>query len=379
MLSQGADKVHQIPPEIFHKMPYIRVLDLSRTNITELPSTIDKLRHLRHLDVSNTNIESLPESITKLRGLETIKLNNCLQFRHLPKDMKNLTNLRHLELDIQRQINSMPAQFGRLTNLETLSAFLVAKEKGQQIEELKDMNCLRGAICITNLENVTNNEEAAAAKLDQKAYLDNLKLEWEVEYHLTAPEVLGGLRPHNLIKELTVSGYSGATFPDWLTSQSLCMLQSVYLHNCYKCVALPSLGQLPMLNSLYIHNMPDLDSIDENFTGRGMSFPSLLKLKLNNMPKLRDWTDFQIGNMPKLCHLQLDNCPILQFLPSLGCLTSLEKLETSRCRQVQFSPNGEVPESLNFLIITQCDVLRPDENMINSISYVEVDGQIPEG
>ncbi|KAF7827648.1 putative disease resistance RPP13-like protein 1 [Senna tora] len=386
MLHQGAHQLNQIPAGFFLNLRYMRVLNLSCTSITELPDTIGTLKHLRHFNVSNTQIVSLPESITKLCGLETLKLNNCFKFLHLPQDMRNLSNLRNLELDIKRQIRSMPPQFGKLTSLQTLSAFIVAEEDGQRIDELKNLRCLRGSICITRLENVTNNAEAGAAELDQKPHLDKVELEWnEFKDGLAEQEVLAGLQPHNRIKELIITGYGGFMFPSWLSSPSFFKLQSIYLHKCCKCTILPFLGQLPLLSSLYIHDMPDLQNVDTNFTGSSsMCFPSLLTLKFHNLPKLQNWTGLTRGNMPKLSKLFIESCPILGFLPSLQCLYSLETLDISRCPQLESLPDGNLPESLKSLIITECDILKqrcnernsPDWIKIMSVANIQIDYQV---
>ncbi|KAI4306714.1 hypothetical protein L6164_029968 [Bauhinia variegata] len=221
LFSENGSQINQIPYDFFLNLRSLRLLNLSFTSITELPDSIGSLKHLRYLDVSDTYIENLPESITNLYGLHTLKLKNCFKLLHLPKNMKNLTNLQHLELDIKRQINSMPPEFGRLTSLQTLSAFIVGKEQGQCIDELKDMSCLQGSICITSLENVASVKEAISAKLDEKPYLDKLELQWNVfkDGQVEQP-VLAGLQPHNGIKELVITGYGGFMFPSWLSNPS---------------------------------------------------------------------------------------------------------------------------------------------------------------
>ncbi|XP_054811461.1 putative disease resistance protein At3g14460 [Prosopis cineraria] len=161
--SESQRHVNDISYELFLSLHHIRVLNLNYTNISELPDSIGALKHLHYLDVSNTNIEKLLESVTNLHGLETLKLKNCFNFLQLPIHMKNLINLRHPELDVKRQITFMPSNLGNLRNLQTLSAFIVGKEKGQGIEELKNMNFLHGSLCIANLENVSSVKEAVMA------------------------------------------------------------------------------------------------------------------------------------------------------------------------------------------------------------------------
>ncbi|QHO04553.1 disease resistance protein RGA2-like [Arachis hypogaea] len=365
----------------FLNLRYIRVLNLSFSNISELPNSIGTLKHLRHLDVSETHVEKLPESVTDLNGIEILMLNNCFKLLQLPKKMKNLTNLRHLELDIKRQISSMPKEFGKLTNLQTLSAFIVGKEKGQCIEELKDMRFLHGSICIVNLENVTNMREAVAAKLEQKPCLEGLELQWnEFKDGLEEQQILAGLQPHNRIKWLTITGYGGFMFPSWLGNPTFCRIERILLQNCRYCKVFPSLGQLPMLKHLYVEEMHDLTRVDDESQGPN-SFPSLQSLTFHNLQNLQQWKDLKAGDMPNLTHLTVIDCPSLNFLPSLHYLTRLESLEISQCPKLQCLPAEGLPDSLECLIIIDCSVLKErcrvhegeDWNKIQSIPKVEID------
>ncbi|XP_027181810.1 putative disease resistance protein RGA1 [Coffea eugenioides] len=63
---------------------------------TELPPAISKLKHLRHVNLSRSDIVELPNSICDLWNLQILNLNGCGRFRSLPKGMRFLRNLRHL-------------------------------------------------------------------------------------------------------------------------------------------------------------------------------------------------------------------------------------------------------------------------------------------
>lgn len=336
----GSHVDHQIPCDLFLSLCRMRVLNLSYTNIIELPDSIGTLKHLRYLNVSSTHIEKLPESVTNLYGLETLKLKNCFNLLQLPKYMRNLSNLRHLELDIKHQLSYMPLEFGKLTNLQTLSAFIVGKEPGQLIEELKNMNSLHGSICITNLENVVSVNEAEFANLDKKPYLDKLELQWNEINIASAEQVLAGLRPHYKIKELTISSYGGIMFPSWLSDASFDKLENIYLQNCRYCRYLPELDKLPSLRWIYIHEKHDLELLE---VSRG--FPSLQSLKLHDMVNLQQFLLLPSA-MLNLRELTIVDCPNLRYLPQLYHLSQLEYLKISRCPQLQFSPTEELPSSL---------------------------------
>uniref|UniRef100_A0A2N9IE67 R13L1/DRL21-like LRR repeat region domain-containing protein n=1 Tax=Fagus sylvatica TaxID=28930 RepID=A0A2N9IE67_FAGSY len=103
---------------------------------------------------------------------------DLITFEAIKKCMKNLTKLQHLDLDIVGQLSSMPSGMGNLINLQNLSGFIVDRDDGFHICELKNLNNLRGEICISRLERVPNSEEAMEAALLTKNYLNKLELRW---------------------------------------------------------------------------------------------------------------------------------------------------------------------------------------------------------
>ncbi|XP_050372975.1 putative disease resistance RPP13-like protein 1 [Argentina anserina] len=351
----------EVPYEFFERLGCLRVLNLSRSPITKLPESIGNLIHLRYLNLSHTRIELLPKPITTICGLETLKLKSCPKLLRLPENLKDLIKLRHLDFDRHRQLSSMPIDIGKLTSLETLHAFRVGKEKGYQIEELKNMSCLRGSISITNLDNVADFVQAEVAMLHKKKYIDRLELEWNGIRGLVQPvqqEVLTGLEPHARLKELRVAGYCGLLFPSWIANSAFSKLESIDLENCPFCELLPSLGQLPALKKLLIQNMSTLDVVDHLFCGSSVAFLSLETLTLRDMPELISWTGLRDNDMPCLRDLSIDSCPKLATIPSFQYLTALQCLDINRCPQLQSLPEGRLPSSLKTLIILESDILK---------------------
>ncbi|XP_004300918.1 PREDICTED: putative disease resistance RPP13-like protein 1 [Fragaria vesca subsp. vesca] len=355
----------EVPHELFERLGCLRVLNLSRSAISKLPESIGNLIHLRYLNLSHTHIELLPKPLTTICGLETLKLKSCPKLLHLPENLKDLIKLRHLDFDRHRQLSSMPRDIGKLTSLETLHAFRVGKEKGYQIEELKDMRCLRGSISITNLENVADSYQAEAAMLHNKQYLDRLELEWNGIRGQMQPvqqEVLTGLEPHAGLKKLRVAGYCGLLFPKWIESSAFSKLESIDLENCPFCGLLPALGQLPALKELFIQNMSTLEVVDHLFCGHSThssaAFQSLETLTLRDMPELSKWSGLRDKDMPCLRILNVGSCPKLATLPTFQYLKSLQCLDINRCPQLQSLPDGGLPPSLETLIILESDILK---------------------
>ncbi|XP_061989836.1 putative disease resistance RPP13-like protein 1 [Rosa rugosa] len=379
----------EVPHEFFEKLGCLRVLNLSHSAISKLPPSIGNLIHLRYLDLSHTGIKLLPKPITTIYGLETLKLKNCPKLLHFPENLKDLIKLRHLDFDRP----FMPIYVGKLTSLETLHAFRVGKENGYQIEELKNMRCLRGSISVTNLENVADFMQAEAAMLHNKQYLDSLELKWNGIGGQTQPvelvqqvqhEVLTLLEPHAGLKELRVAGYCGSVFPGWIANPAFIRLESIELENCAFCEFLPSLGQLPALKKLRIQNMATLKVVDDLFCGPPAAFLSLETLTLCDMPELSNWSGLHDNDMPFLRDLSIDSCPKLATLPSFHYLTSLQRLQISRCPQLQPLPEGGLPTSLKTLYILESDILKDwckkgegaDWNKIRWIPDIRIDGMV---
>ncbi|XP_027071848.1 disease resistance protein RGA2-like [Coffea arabica] len=383
IMSTNDTSVSQVPYELFLKLQFLRVLNLSHMGIDELPSSIDRLKHLRYLNLSENHIQKLPEPTSNLLALQTLKLKSCFEFFELPTNMKNLTNLRHLDLDVKHQLNYMPSGFGNLVNLQTLSAFIVGRARGCGIRELKNMRFLRGSLCITNLENVLSPMEAKEANLFKKPYLKKLQLEWNcLGDKIDEQEVLAGLQPHENLKELSISGYNGVMFPSWI-SNPVYKLTNIHLHSCLSCSILPSLGQLPLLKFLCIEDMAGLVHVDHHFCGFGSikGFPSLESLIFQDMPNMATWRGLNGDDLPCLRELTMSNCSRLTSLPSLHNLNFLHNLNIGGCPRLQALPEEGLPESLQLLIIVDSAIIKErcradvgeDWHKINRIPKIEID------
>ncbi|PIA64126.1 hypothetical protein AQUCO_00201427v1 [Aquilegia coerulea] len=359
LLHDSRRYVKDIPYDLISSLRCVRVLDLSRTQIMELPNSVGYLKALRYFDLSGTLIKSLPQSICSLSSLLVLKLTDCLNLFELPKNMKNMVNLRHLDLDVIRQLKVMPPKLGRLTNLQTLSAFIAGKGRGSQIAELKHMNNLQGFLRIFKLENVLTVEDAEEAAMYDKQYLCRLELQWSLACD-EAVEVLEGLQPHRNLKELVIISYGGLTFPTWLGDSTFSNLTNVFIYNCQNCILLPLLGQLPSLLSLRLGEMHALTTVDHQFFAGNNTkgFPKLETLDFDGMPSLGKWTGMEENVMPRLRKLTVVDCPNLVNLSELSNLKSLRHLEFSLCFKLPSLAEKKLPPSLQTLIITDCPKLK---------------------
>ncbi|XP_057744193.1 putative disease resistance RPP13-like protein 1 isoform X2 [Arachis stenosperma] len=310
--------------EILSKCKYLRVLSFDKLDV--LPNSTGELIHLRHLDLSYTRIKTLPESLCSLCNLQTLKIRGCYGLTMLPSGLHNLVSLQHLDIR-ETALEEMPRKMSKLNQLHVLSSFVVGKheDNGIQDQELGGLVNLHGPFKFKKLENIVDVKEAKSAKIMDKKHIDELCLEWSLGDDLvssteTERDMLDNLQPHNGLKELTISGYKGTIFPNWMGHCCYQNMTSVYLESCKNCCMLPSLGQLPSLKSLTIEGFDQLRSIGEEFyknEGDRHSlhiapFPSLLSLEFDNMACWEVWHVSESETFPQLRKLKIRNCRMLK-------------------------------------------------------------------
>ncbi|CAL5382416.1 unnamed protein product [Camellia sinensis] len=328
---------NNVPLNLLPKLRSLRVLNMSRYCITEVPNSVGDLKHLRYLNLSHTSIEELPESLGSLYNLQTLMLRECTKLKKLPTDLGNLIDLRHVDTTNAHSLKEMPLRIGKLASLQTLSNFIVTKNSGHRLKELGNLIYLRGKLCLSGLQNVVVPLDAREVNLNDKKGLDVLSMEWSVNSDNSRDVrvetgVLDMLRPHKDLKELHIEGYLGIGFPTWIGDPLFSNMVDVSLDNCGNCASLPPLGQLPSLKKLYITGMSSLKHVGCEFYGQGgvQPFPSLETLSFENMPEWEDWYTFgdhkEVQPFTRVKSLSIIKCPkLLKMLPTdLPCLNNLE-------------------------------------------------------
>lgn len=351
----------------------LRVLSLKKYYITELPHSIGDLKHLRYINLSETMIRCLPESICSLCNLQFLILRGCYRLKKLPSNLRNLINLRHLVVTYVDLIREMPLGIKELKCLQMLSNFIVGMVTGSRLKDLKDLKFLRGELCVSRLDNVTNLEDIRETILTDKEDLELLKLEWSSQFDDSRNEaleknVLDMLQPHRSLKELTVKCYGGTVFPSWMGDPLFSNIVLLRQEDCEKCTSLPSLGLLGSLKNLTIKGMRRLKSIGFEIYGEGCSkpFQALETLCFEDLPEWEHWNSFKendhverfaclrqlsIVKCPRLCGRLPNHLPVLEKLMIYECvqlavsfssLPLLCKLEIDRCKGVACSSPADL-------------------------------------
>ncbi|RYR23885.1 hypothetical protein Ahy_B02g057374 isoform C [Arachis hypogaea] len=358
--SSLSDNIDGVTCILMLKLKYLRVLSFKMLDV--LPDSIGGLIYLRYLDLSWTNIRTLPESLCDLCNLQTLKLHNCTSLIMLPNGMHKLVNLRHLDI-WGTCLKEMPRKMSKLKHLHILSYFTVSKHKDNGIQELGELSNLHGSFGIKKLENIVDVKEAKSAKVMDKMHIDCLSLEWFSSDDMVSDtqierDILHSLRPHNGLKELTIEGYKGTIFPNWVGHCSYQNMTSVSLKSCNNCCMLPSLGQLPSLKSLHIEGFGQLKYIGDEFYKNEDNpsfhiapFHSLEILEFRDMSCWEMWHLPDSETFPQLKRLLIRDCPMLKgdmfnqvflkILSSLSDVSKVRKLDISEGCSQEMSLTGD--------------------------------------
>ncbi|XP_031473846.1 disease resistance protein RGA2-like [Nymphaea colorata] len=350
---------------------WLRVLSLREYSRDKLPKSIEDLSLLKYFDLSYSDVRWLPSSIGRLYNLQTLDLSQS-RIEELPKEMGELCNLRYLGLKGTRSLRFVAEGLGKLTNLRTLHRFMVCDDKGKtrgcNINELKDLNKLKGELSIGGLQggrvkvmdakevHLKERHELNGVELVFGSLTEHRRLVGALELDLEFPKfekaeiyfeeqedervgsafeergLLEALEPPHGIERLAICGYKGdgpvwyldtnykklrtlslLSCPSWATVIGIKSLEKLEVRECPTLGALPS---IPLLKSLDIKWCDGLNTIGD--------LPALESLEVKGCGRVEQVAD---DHMPALKTLKLSDLNILKQLPTR--LPSLEELEVT--------------------------------------------------
>ncbi|XP_022003242.1 putative disease resistance protein At3g14460 [Helianthus annuus] len=351
---------NKILVDLLPSLTLLRVLSLSRFQITEVPEFIGSLKHLRYLNLSGTRIEVLPENIGNLYNLQTLIVSDCGSLTKLPESFSKLKKLRHLDIRDTPLLEKLPMGIGELESLQTLTKIIIDGDDGFAINELKGLTNLNGKVSIEGLHKVQSAKHAREADLSLKK-ITGLELQWVDVFDgsrmdTLEEEVLNELKPNSdTLKTLSVVSYGGTQISNWVGDRSFHELVNVCIRDCRKCKSLPSFGLLPSLKRLQIQGMDEVKIIGLELTGNDVNaFRSLEVLRFQDMSGWEGWSTINEGSAAVftcLKELYVKNCPQLIHV-SLQALPSLKVLEIDTCGDGVLRSLVQVASSVTKLEIT---------------------------
>ncbi|GLU05085.1 hypothetical protein SLE2022_222040 [Rubroshorea leprosula] len=362
---------HGVSSDVQVDLKRLRVLNFDNAfDAKQLPTCFGNSKSLRYLDISRTQIEELPKFITKLYNLQTIRFTGCKSLKMPPGGIGDLINLRHIYFNGEE---CMPANLGRLTNLQTLPLFFVGTTKGRRIEELGSLSGLKGTLEIRKLELVEGKLEARGAKLHEKA-VEDLTLCWGKKGNQgNDEEVLEGLKPHSNIRRLSIEGYGGRNLASWMLKSSkellsLNNLVELRISHCGMLYKIPGINGFSSLQQLSVDWCNELASLGDG-DGAVLTSLSLKELHIYQCGKLKSCL---VSGLSSLEALHIWNCKVSSIGDSLSSSTCLKQLRLCMCPELKFVPSLEGLVSLKTVNVDDCDGLECLPSGLSSCTTLEV-------
>nr|XP_043620126.1 disease resistance protein At4g27190 [Erigeron canadensis] len=389
--------IKKIPNEFFHNIRSLRVLNLSETRITVLPSSFICLGELRSLFLRGCLLQKLP-SLENMSKLLVLDLSNS-RIRELPEGFRSLSNLRELNLSCTRFLKKIVAgSISGLVGLETLDMSFSAynwnpemnSDQRATFEELLSLDRL--SILQIRLDSVECLVSASSwlkklRRFDIQISPRNCNLNDHVAEQNEKKLVLRGvdfsqenirylLRITSSLDMLTCVGMNQR---HWL---SLSSLISLTISNCDVMICLisserSSQNMFPKLQHLILDKLKNLATTVEGILRRGRCLTNLKTVQISDCPMLKEAISYaMLRHVQKLEEIKVNGCENMSCIIASGehreTLPNLRVLEISNMANLRKICEGEsVFPMLQRVQVSGCSGLRKLPLKISNLSNLK--------
>ena len=334
-----------IPSLFFDLMPFLKVLNLSKTRIKSLPKSLSKLmnlevlilrdceclvllpsdvgslRRLEVLDLQGTEIDKLPDEISELASLRHLKVSfygsvNWNEYVKLPRELvsqgiiSSLHELETLSLDVypgdrrwDKNVKSVINEVGNLTKLITFSCYF-PKVEFLELFLQTSISWIRG---LTKFKFVVGHD----VKRFVAQVVDNLEFDC-VQWGQCLRFINGEMIPDAVLEVLTCT-------------------TAFYLDHHINVCSLSEFGvsNFNGLRFCVLRECPKIQTIIGNKELSEAVFPVLEHLSINYVSNFSKISEGMIpqGSFAKLRILTVHACPSVQFVFASSMIQFFSKLE----------------------------------------------------
>lgn len=358
----GCSGIKKLPS--LEKVIALVELDISKTDIVELPDSIRNLKELKVIKMEESLIRELPSAIGMVEKLQELhaKCSGHLKGK-VPDEIGMLSHLTILDLSCTG-VSGVPGAIGKLPLLQTLN--LEACDKLVELPDLpRSLTSLHVESCslpaIPNLSALTNLVDLGIlGEMEDPATADdkNSKLDWimklskleKLELHVPSfisslPREFGTLP---LLKSLHLSCRDLQCCLELPSSLSRLSLEKVEVKT-----KLPHFDNLTGLSRLHLQECSIIDELGLGSLGIN-KLPSLVHFSALDC-KFNMVNGFQLPK--RLTVLSIEECEFCDTLLNLSSLKHLKKLELLKCEGLVKVSNIEELQSLLELEVSCCESL----------------------
>ena len=345
-----------IPSSFFDLMPFLKVLNLSKTRIKFLPKSLSKLmslevlvlckceclvllpsevgslRRLEVLDLQGTEIDKLPDEISELASLRHLNVSfygsvNWSEYVKLPHELvsngiiSSLHNLETLSIDVypgdrrwDKNVKSVINEVGNLTKLINFS-FYFPKVEFLELFLQTSLSWIRG---LTKFKFVVGHD----VKRFVSQVVDNLEFDF-VQWGQCLRFINGEIIPDAVVEVLTCA-------------------TAFYLDHHINVCSLSEfgVGNFNGLRFCVIRECPKIQTVIASKELSEAVFPILEHLSINYLSNFNRISEGMIpqGSFAKLRMLTIQTCPKFQFVfasSMLQIFSNLEELIVEDCPAIE--------------------------------------------